>query len=141
MNDNLLNNRILFCDDEIHIVRALEYKFSAAGFEVVTANNGEDAWEKVLEYRPAILITDYQMPLLNGYELVERIRGHEEHADLPVLMLTAKGFELARNAICGELGVLALIPKPFSPRELLLMVQDVLSGNSPSLEGMLRSAT
>jgi two-component system, OmpR family, alkaline phosphatase synthesis response regulator PhoP len=118
--------RLLLCDDDIHILRAAEFKFLRAGYTVETAGDGLEAWEAIQRARPALVITDCQMPRLGGLGLVERIRENPATADIPVLMLTAKGFELPRDELAEKLNVLAVIPKPFSPRELLQRVNEIL---------------
>lgn len=117
---------ILLCDDEVHIVRAAEFKFRKAGYEVRCACNGEEAWSEILQSKPDLLITDCQMPYLDGPGLCARIRENPETRDLPVLMLTAKGFELQHTETAKSLGIIAVIAKPFSPRELLQQVEQVL---------------
>ncbi len=129
-----MNKRILICDDELHILRAAEFKFKRAGFDVVCANDGEEAWQQIEQSLPDILITDCQMPRLDGIGLVKRIRENPATADLPVVMLTAKGFELSRAELSRQLGVLSIIPKPFSPRGLLKRVEDILNGHAVDAE-------
>jgi len=118
--------RILLCDDEVHILRAAEFKLKRAGYDVQTAGDGQEAWEAIEVQKPDILITDCQMPRLDGIGLVRRLREHAETRDLPVLMLTAKGFELSHEDLTEELGIVAVIAKPFSPRELRQRVDAVL---------------
>jgi len=118
---------IIVCDDEPHIVRAISLKFARAGFDVHGAPDAEACWELLHRHIPAVLITDYTMPGLTGAELVRRIRGDARLADLPVIMLTARGFELAEQT--GELEGLnlsAMVTKPFSPRELVVKVYEIL---------------
>ncbi len=119
-----MTKRVLLCDDEIHILRAAEFKLKRDGFEVICAENGEVAWEAILEQKPHVLVTDCQMPKLDGIGLVDRIRNHPEVADLPVLMLTAKSYELAEEV--QRLDIIAVIAKPFSPRELANKVAEVV---------------
>ncbi len=64
-----MSKRILLCDDELHILRALEIKFLRSGYEVITAGDGEEGWEQLQKLRPDIVITDCQMPRLNGLGL------------------------------------------------------------------------
>lgn len=119
--------RIIVCDDEPHIVRAISLKFARAGFDIHGASDAESCWELLQKQTPALLITDYTMPGLNGAELVRRIRGHAALAELPVIMLTARGFELVEQS--GELDDLklsAMVTKPFSPRELVVKVYEIL---------------
>ena len=124
--------RVLLCDDEIHILRAAEFKLSRAGYDVRIAGDGEEAWQAVQQQKPDILITDYQMPRLDGFELVQRLRENPETEDLPVLMLTAKGFELSHDELAERWNVIAVIAKPFSPRELLQSVNKILEVEEPA---------
>lgn len=119
--------RVLLCDDEIHILRAAEYKFKRAGYDVQVAADGQEAWEQIELRKPDILITDYQMPRMDGLELTRRVRESEATRDLPILMLTAKGFELSPEELAAKWNVLGVIAKPFSPRELLEIVNKTLS--------------
>lgn len=121
-----MSKRILLCDDEIHILRAAEFKIRRAGYDVQCVSDGEEAWESIQVRMPDVLVTDYQMPRLDGLGLVRRIRQHEHTQHLPILMLTAKGYELKAEDVAAELGVLKVIAKPFSPRELLQTVEEVL---------------
>jgi DNA-binding response OmpR family regulator len=121
------NKRILLCDDEIHIIRAAEFKLARAGFEVECVSDGQFGWEAIERKTPDLLITDCQMPRLSGLELIERVRANPATKDLPVMMLTAKGFELSPEEMARRWNVLAIIAKPFSPRDLLRRVEEVLT--------------
>ncbi len=120
--------RILLCDDEIHIVRAAEFKLKRAGYDVETASNGEEAWEIIQRDPPDMLITDCQMPRLDGFGLTKRIRENPATRELPIFMLTAKGFELRPDELAEQWNVMGIIAKPFSPRELLRTIDQVLGG-------------
>ena len=85
--------KVLLCDDEPHILRAAEFKLSLAGFAVTTASNGLEAWQAIQADRPDILVTDLQMPQMNGLELSRRVREAFAPHELPIIMLTAKSFE------------------------------------------------
>lgn len=119
-------HRILLCDDEPHILLAAEIKFRRAGYEVRTAADGAEAWEMIRQWVPDILISDYQMPRMDGIELCRRCRENDATRDLPILMLTAKGFELTQEDIPPECRLAAVLHKPFSPRELLRCVEELL---------------
>jgi two-component system alkaline phosphatase synthesis response regulator PhoP len=123
-----MTKRILLCDDEAHILRAAEFKFKRAHYEVFCAFDGQEGWELVLQHRPDIVVTDCQMPRLNGLQLAERIHTTPETSGLPVIMLSAKGFELSSAEIRDRFGIRALLAKPFSPRELFQRVEATLSG-------------
>lgn len=122
-----MSQRVLLCDDEIHILRASEFKFRRAGYEVTCAHDGQDAWEKIQECCPDVLITDCQMPRMDGFGLIENVRACETTRELPVLMLTAKGFESGHLETAERLGVTTVLPKPFSPRQLLETVEEILA--------------
>jgi len=118
--------RILLCDDEIHILRAAEFKLKRAGFDVQVAGDGQEAWELIEAQPPDILVTDYQMPRMDGFQLTQRVRENPDLEDLPILMLTAKGFEISHEELAQKWNVRGVITKPFSPRELLQTVQKIL---------------
>jgi two-component system alkaline phosphatase synthesis response regulator PhoP len=110
--------RVLLADDEIHILRAAEFKLKREGYDVLCANDGEAAWELLCDHPVDMLITDYQMPRLCGLDLIKRMRETDEFRLIPVIMLTAKGFELPHREMANSLGIIEIIDKPFSPREL-----------------------
>jgi two-component system, OmpR family, alkaline phosphatase synthesis response regulator PhoP len=118
--------KVLLCDDEIHILRAAEMKVAKCGYEVRTANDGEQAWKMIQADMPDVLVTDVQMPRMDGFELARRVRECPATRDLPIIMLTAKGFELDRHELLEKWGIVDLLPKPFSPRELVRTLEQVL---------------
>ena len=125
-----MSKRILLCDDESHILRAAEFKFKRAGYEVFLACDGQEGWEKVQTVQPDIVVTDCQMPRLSGLGLAERIKSAPATAHLPVIMLSAKGFELSPEELRIQYGICSLMAKPFSPRELFARVEAVLAGEA-----------
>jgi DNA-binding response OmpR family regulator len=125
-----MSKRILLCDDEIHILRAAEFKLKKAGYDVQIASDGEEAWEAIERQTPDMLITDYQMPRLDGFGLVQKVRANPATASIPIFMLTAKGFELSHEELAEKWNVMAVLPKPFSPRELLQRVDAVLGARN-----------
>jgi two-component system, OmpR family, alkaline phosphatase synthesis response regulator PhoP len=127
-----MGKRILLCDDEIHILRATEFKLNKAGYDVEICTNGENALSAVKNRKPDLLITDCHMPQMSGVELITRLRADPQTSDIPVIMLTAKGYELSRELLIEQLRVLKIVAKPFSPRELL---QDVNAALQPDAVG------
>ncbi len=121
-----MSKRVLLCDDEIQIIRAAEFKIKRAGYDVTIAADGQEGWEMIQQQRPHIVVTDCNMPRLDGLGLIKKIRENPDTVDLPVLMLTAKGFELDRDYLFETLKISELITKPFSPRELLKSVERAL---------------
>lgn len=119
--------QILVCDDEAHILHAVTFKFSTAGFDVVQASNGREAMDWLASHTPDFIITDYQMPLVDGFELCQFIRSRHETGQVPIIMLTAKALELSEDAVKQQFGLEAIFMKPFSPRGLLDHVKRVLN--------------
>ncbi len=119
--------QVLICDDEAHILQAVRFKLQRAGLEVLMAHDGAEAWELIQQHRPDLVVSDCQMPRMNGLELIERIRSWEPTAQIPVIMLTGKGYELSPELVHEKLRVAALFTKPFSPRELVAKVQQLLA--------------
>jgi len=118
--------KALIVDDEIHIIQVVAIKLKNNGFEVVTANNGQKALEAALEHKPDVIVTDYQMPVMDGLELIENLRKQEQTAQIPVIMLTARDFAIEPETI-EQLKISACLNKPFSPRELLVKVEEVIA--------------
>lgn len=121
-----MSKHILLCDDEIHILRAAEYKLQRAGYRTQLAHDGEEAWEAIVRERPDLLISDCQMPRLDGLGLAQRLRDNEDTHGLPIIMLSAKGLELDPQTLAERWNILELVHKPFSPRELLNLVDRIL---------------
>ncbi len=124
-----MTQRIVVCDDEPHITRAVGMKLTKGGFQVECASDGEAALTVIRRETPALLITDCQMPRMGGIELIRRLRDDDQTRYLPVILLTAKGFELDQDALVNELWISHMIVKPFSPRELLATVQQTLKAD------------
>lgn len=117
---------LLLCDDEVHILRAAEFKLKRAGYVVRTAFDGQEAWEAMQAELPDMLITDYQMPRLDGLQLIARCRDSAATATLPIMLLTAKGMELDQPGLIAKFKLAAIFSKPFSPRELQSRAEQVV---------------
>lgn len=117
--------RVLVVDDEIHIVHVVAIKLRNNGYEVETANNGAEAFELACKNKPDIIVTDYQMPVMTGMELVEKLRQHEDTKHTPIIMLTARSFAISKEQR-EQLKISDCLSKPFSPRELLGNIEDIL---------------
>lgn len=118
--------KVLVVDDEIHIVQVVAIKLRNNGFDVRTAENGAVALECVKAEKPDIIVTDFQMPVMSGLELIENLRSEPETADIPVIMLTARGFAIEEEKK-QQLNITACLSKPFSPREVLQCIEETLS--------------
>ncbi|MDY6913929.1 MAG: response regulator [Planctomycetota bacterium] len=121
-----MNEKILVADDEAHILHVVSMKLKNAGYEVITAVDGEEALELCRAEKPDMLITDFQMPFMTGLELCRELRADEETKSIPALMLTARGFDLESQDMI-DAGIAAVLAKPFSPREVLEKVAQLLA--------------
>ncbi len=118
---------ILVAEDDPVSRHLLQFTLHQAGYVVVTAADGEQAWERLQHGDIDLLLTDHQMPRCSGVELLERIEaarhGGRNLVDAAILC-TAKGLELDRQKLQKEHGLLAVIGKPFSPRRLAQTIDD-----------------
>ena len=119
--------RVVVCDDEPHITRAVALKLRKAGFDAETHPDGRSAWESASATPPALVVTDCQMPRMSGLEFLRAMRAEAATAVVPVVMLTGKGFELDEAELRAEFGPVRLFPKPFSPRKLLAAAEEMLA--------------
>ncbi len=128
-----MSTRVLVADDEAHILHVVSMKLRNAGFDVLTAMDGEEALDLCVAERPDLLITDFQMPYMTGLELCIQLRTRDETRDIPAIMLTARGFDIEPEEM-QTAGISAVLAKPFSPREVLQTVNDLLAG-APAAAG------
>ncbi|MFI4859730.1 MAG: response regulator [Phycisphaerales bacterium JB063] len=123
--------RILVVDDEQHIVQVLSLTLRRAGYDVITATDGDAAWRAIENDEPDLLITDESMPGITGTQLIERLQHHRDHAELPILIITARRMAIEPH---DHHAVTAILPKPFSPREVLSKVHDLVGEASVQQE-------
>jgi two-component system, OmpR family, alkaline phosphatase synthesis response regulator PhoP len=122
---------ILAVDDETHILHVVSLKLQNAGFNVITANDGEEACEAAAAAAIDLVITDYQMPGMSGLDLARRLHAEPGRRNLPVVMLTAHGLALEQVEL-SQAGITECLSKPFSPRDLLDKVHGLLSQREAS---------
>jgi CheY-like chemotaxis protein len=118
---------ILVVDDESHIVQVLSLKLSNAGYEVISAGDGEEASELAQKVQPDLIITDFQMPYMTGLELCHALSNSPVTQSIPVIMLTARGYALDDHEL-DACNIKCVISKPFSPRSVVQEVARHLSG-------------
>jgi two-component system alkaline phosphatase synthesis response regulator PhoP len=124
--------RIFVCDDHAHITRAVSLWLRKVGFLVETFDDGQETWDALQTEKPSLLISDCQMPNMHGLELCRKIRSDFRFEDLPIILLTAKGYELDEQMLQRELQISAVVTKPFNPIELILMVQRFIGSTEES---------
>ena len=114
--------KVQLAEDEPHIVESLTFLLERAGFEVVAVPDGKAALATALAAPPDVLILDVMLPLLDGFEILRRLRADARGRDVPVIMLTARGQRADRAAALGT-GADLFITKPFSNAEVVAAVR------------------
>ena len=122
---------VLVADDDPDILELVSFRLRRMHCEPIQAVHGEEAMRIAAEQRPALAILDVMMPHLDGFEVTERIRAHDEIGELPVLMLTARSRD-ADVQRAFEAGADDYVRKPFSPQELVSRVGALLERSRSS---------
>jgi DNA-binding response OmpR family regulator len=118
-------DKIMVVDDDPNIQLALKYRLEREGYHVLLAGDGVDALEKVKVEEPDLIILDLVMPRMNGFGFLEQMKGDGGDSAVPVIVLTAYGYE-SNRARSLELGAAEFVAKPFSPRRLVAEVWKIL---------------
>ncbi len=128
--------RVLVVDDEPDVLLLCRVNLEFEGYEVSTAPDGEAGLAACRELRPDVVLLDVMMPKMDGWQVLEAIKGDEELKQIPVVMLTAKVQD--EDQIRGwSAGAAEYITKPFSPLSLSQVIGDVIA-NDPEEEAQRR---
>ncbi|NOY97880.1 MAG: response regulator [Chloroflexi bacterium] len=118
--------KILIAEDERDIRDLIAFTLRFAGYEVVTAANGEEAVESAAQETPDLILLDVRMPRMTGYDACKLIKSDPALVDIPVVFLSAKGQE-SEIQTGLEAGAEEYLLKPFAPDELTARVRAILS--------------
>jgi DNA-binding response OmpR family regulator len=122
-----MSQKILVADDEPNIVISLEYLLKREGYTVLIARDGQEALETIAREQPDLVLLDVMMPKKTGFEVCQSVRASDKLQATKILMLTARGRDT--DVTKGlALGADAYITKPFSTRELVQKVAQMLAG-------------
>lgn len=117
--------QILVADDEPALLRSLEHILKKEGYKVLTATNGQEAYDLASANLPDLVMLDIQMPRMDGNEVCRKLRDEPASSGLYIIMVTAKGQESDRiNSL--ESGANEYITKPYSPRKVIARVKEIL---------------
>jgi len=118
-------SRILLVDDEPNVVKLLTMRLKLSGYDVITANNGQEGLEKAQQEKPDLIILDLMMPQLNGYEVCMMLKQDTRYRKVPIIVLSAKAQERDKQ-LGKECGSDAFLSKPYQPEALLSQIKALL---------------
>jgi DNA-binding response OmpR family regulator len=125
---------VLVIDDSPTILKVVQLVLTKAGFTVYTASDGEEGIAKAHEARPALILLDFVMPKMNGYQVCRALADSMELKDVPVVLMSAKGDQVGERFV-KVMGIVDYITKPFSPEGITAVVQHTISKYGPKPEG------
>jgi len=121
-----MKKRLLVVEDNFRLLQAINVCLTKAGFEVMTARDGNAALERVAETIPDLIVSDIMMPGMDGFSLAAQVRANPRTDLIPIVFLTAK--ETRQDRIAGfKVGIDAYLVKPFEPDELVAAIENILS--------------
>ena len=130
---------IFLVDDELHVAQILGRRLERAGYTISTARDGIEAFERIVETPPDMIISALQMPRLDGLGLAERLKTEPSTASIPIVMLTSRGHRADEETV-ERTNIVRLVAKPFSSHEMVKVVSEVFeslgsgSDESPATE-------
>jgi DNA-binding response OmpR family regulator len=121
-----MSKKVLIVDDEPSIIVALQFLMEQNGYETLVAFSGEEAMETIARQHPDLILLDIMLPVVDGFEVCQRVRENSEWKDIRIVLVTALGSEA--NAAKGlALGADAYITKPFANADLVAKVKELLA--------------
>nr|YP_010986302.1 transcriptional regulatory protein TctD [Pachymeniopsis lanceolata]WOL37220.1 transcriptional regulatory protein TctD [Pachymeniopsis lanceolata] len=119
-----MKKQLLIVDDDLYLRNSISSYLVSAGFLVDTTNSVESALQVIRLHKPDLIIADIMMPYLDGYDLLAILRSDQLLSNIPIIFLTAKG--MTHDRIMGyDLGCNAYLTKPFNPKELLAIINNL----------------
>ncbi|MFP4547351.1 MAG: response regulator [Fidelibacterota bacterium] len=123
----MIDNKVLFVDDSPTMRRIIKNSLQKIGFtEMIEAENGVDALGKMEGEDIGLILSDWNMPEMNGKQFVEELKGNDNYKDIPIIMITTRGMK--EDVITAvKLGVAGYVVKPFTPDVLKGKIQKALA--------------
>jgi len=119
--------KIVLAEDDPQIARLVTFKLDREGYLTTWADDGGKAYEAIVSILPDLVILDVMMPVMTGFEVLEKMKNNEMTRNIPVIILTSKSQE--QDVLKGfSLGISDYIIKPFSPSELIARIKRTLGG-------------
>src|SRR5512145_1627432 len=121
----MAGEKILNIDDSPTVQRLIEMILSSQGYQVVLASDGEEGIAKAKSERPDLILVDFVMPKMNGYQVCKTLKEDPNFSDTPIILVTSKGDKVGSKFV-DTLGITEYFTKPFQPEELLAKIREVL---------------
>jgi len=129
-----MSRHILLADDEAYITSILATKLRKLGDEVIVACDGQQALELACAHRPQLVVSDFQMPVVSGFELAVKLKQNPQTCATPVLMLTGRGHLLSSEQLATT-NIRHLLAKPFSAKALLAKIDELIGPPTATANG------
>ena len=120
--------RILIAEDDQLISRMYQKIFEIEHFEVVVAENGQEALDKTRATKPRVILLDVMMPIMNGLETLQKLKADPETKNIPVIMLTNLAGDKDSEVALANGAVKYIVKSQYSPRQIATMVEEILKG-------------
>jgi two-component system alkaline phosphatase synthesis response regulator PhoP len=133
-----LNSKIYIVEDDTDIAELIDFNLGMAGYDTKVFNNGDDAYEAIIDSPPDLLLLDLSLPGLSGIEIAKYIRSSPEVKELPIIMLTARSEETDK-VIGLKTGADDYVTKPFSIKELLARIEAILRRTKSNYDSIFKS--
>lgn len=121
---------VLIVEDDPVFRRVMNFSIARCGFSVETASDGLAAYQRLCQGGIDFLVTDHQMPVCSGLELLEMLESDPKVNRPPTILCTAKGLELDSQGLQERFALAAVMHKPFSPRKLSELILESIQANS-----------
>ncbi len=117
--------KILIVDDEQDLVHVVEFRLKSAGYEIITAYDGQDGLSKARSLNPDLIILDLMLPKIDGYKVCRMLKFDDKYKKIPIILFTARAQESDKK-MGEDVGADAYITKPFDPKVLLGRIEELL---------------
>ena len=118
--------RILIVDDEVQLVEMVKMRLEAAGYEVISAYDGQEGFDRAKKDKPDLIILDLMLPKMDGYKVCGLLKNDARYSKIPIIMFTARVQEEDLR-LGKDLGAEEYVTKPFDPKILLSKIKELLA--------------
>ena len=122
-------SKILVIDDETQLIEMVQMRLEAAGYDVVTASDGQEGLDKAKSVEPDLILCDVMMPKMDGYKVCGLLKNDSRYSKIPLILFTARAQQDDQD-VGDEVGADAYITKPFEPSVLLAKIKELLEQSS-----------